>query len=87
MSTGARAEVIKERLGKQPTSASFFKPWHLTAQPQLSFYDRLRLLFGARLFVRFHSPDGECHAACSISAGIYPDWPENDNSTLNGWPK
>jgi hypothetical protein len=62
-------------------------PWFITAQPQLSFYDRLRVLCGVPLFVRFHSPYGNCSAACEISAGVYHDWPANDGSKLNGWPK
>ena len=42
--------------------------WFLESQPRLSFRDRVRLLFGARLRVIFESPDGNCHAACNISA-------------------
>lgn len=63
------------------------KPWHMTSQPMLSFWDRLRLLFGGKLFVRFHSPYGNCSAACNHSAGVYNDWPVNDGSELNGWPR
>lgn len=51
------------------------KPWHLTARPSLSLWDRLRLLFGAHLYVRFNTPDGNCHAACSITHIIQRDWP------------
>lgn len=51
------------------------KPWHFTARPSLKLTDRLRLLFGVPLYVRFESPDGNCHAACHISATVQREWP------------
>lgn len=48
------------------------KRWYLIARPVLSLRDRLRLLFGSRLQVRFDSPDGYCHAACGITARVVP---------------
>jgi len=54
------------------------KSWHLTARPGLSLRDRLRLLVGVPLYVRFTSPDGHCHAACSLSAVVQRDWPDED---------
>ncbi len=44
--------------------------WFLESRPRLSFRDRLRLLFGAPLRVIFESPDGNCHAACNITASV-----------------
>ncbi len=44
--------------------------WFLESQPRLSFRDRVRLLLGAPLCVLFESPDGNCHAACNISASV-----------------
>jgi hypothetical protein len=57
--------------------------WHLTARPVLRFRDRLRLLVGVPLFVRFRSPDGHCHAACEITASVQRDWPA-DADVLHG---
>ncbi len=51
------------------------KPWFIEGSPRLSLRDRLRLLFGVPLFIRFDSPDGECHAACNITATVQHDWP------------
>lgn len=61
------------------------KVWHLTARPKLSVMDCLRLLFGVPLYVRFTSPDGECHAACHITAAVQRDWPV-DESTVTVKP-
>lgn len=44
--------------------------WFLETQQRLSFRDRVRLLFDAPLRVIFESPDGNCHAACDISASV-----------------
>lgn len=46
------------------------KFWHITGSPQLSFLDRLCLLFGVPLYVRFISPNGECNAACTLEAKV-----------------
>ncbi len=73
------------------------KPWHLTTQPQLSVMDRLLLLFGRRrLFVRFYTPDGQCHAACRIEAAVMTSWPAQGEDAMRqrrrwrdpngGWP-
>jgi hypothetical protein len=62
------------------------KRWHLTARPALSFTDRLRLLIGVPLYVRFESPDGDCHAACSISVAVQREWPADHGHILGGWP-
>ncbi len=55
------------------------KPWHMTTQWPLSLRDRLRLLFGVPIFVRFLSPDGDCHAACSLEVSVQYEWPEEPN--------
>lgn len=62
-------------IGTQREGARAVKPWHLTTHLVLSFWDRLRFLFGVPIFVRFYSPDGECHAACEISAAVRRNWP------------
>ena len=54
------------------------KPWHMTGARALSFRERLRLLFGSPIYVRFLSPDGRCHAACSIEVFVQDDWPPPD---------
>lgn len=54
------------------------KRWHLTGQKKLSLVDRLRVLFGAPLFVRFESPNGNCSAACGIAVRVQRDWPSDD---------
>lgn len=63
------------------------KPWWITAQPQLRLRDRIRLLVGVPLIVRFSSPDGQCHAACSLSVGVQRGWPANDGQALTSWPR
>lgn len=40
--------------------------WYLMTWRRLSLKDRLRVLFGCPLVVRFTSPDGACHAACDL---------------------
>lgn len=62
------------------------KPWHITARPVISLADRLRILVGVPLFVRFTSPDGDCHAACNLSVVVQRGWPENTHAMLGGWP-
>lgn len=52
--------------------------WHLTARPTLTLTERLRVLFGVPLYVRFTSPDGNCHAACHITASVQREWPDDD---------
>jgi hypothetical protein len=52
--------------------------WYLIARPSLRLWDRLRLLAGVPLFVRFESPDGRCHAACHITASVERDWPDTE---------
>ena len=59
------------------------KGWHLTASTTLSFADRLRLLFGVPLFIRFTSPDGNCHAACKLSVSVQRSWPSDPDL----WPE
>jgi hypothetical protein len=49
--------------------------WHLTTYRVLSLWDRLRVLVGVPVFARFVSPDGNCHAACSITVTVQRDWP------------
>jgi hypothetical protein len=57
------------------------KPWHLTACVTLPWRDRWRVLLGVPIFVRFVSPDGACHAACSIEHVVQRDWPIGKEST------
>jgi hypothetical protein len=45
-------------------------PWYMYGERTLSFSDRLRLLLGATLYVRFDSPNGDCNAACNFSHQI-----------------
>lgn len=49
--------------------------WTLTGYRVLGWKDRLRVLFGARIFYRFESPNGECHAACRIALRVQSEWP------------
>ena len=58
------------------------KRWYLLGTASLSFWDRVRLLFGYKLHIGFYSPSGECSAACeniwSVDKEEYPsqnlDW-------------
>lgn len=58
----------------------------MTAQPTLRLRDRVRLLLGVPLFVRFTTPDGNCHAACGLSVEVRRGWPPNTSAALSGWP-
>lgn len=51
------------------------KPWFMLDCPRISWRDRLRLLLGVPLWVRFDSPDGECHAACSVDVFVQREAP------------
>ncbi len=42
------------------------KPWFLKTQVRLTWRQLLALACGARLAIAFHSPDGNCHAACRL---------------------
>ena len=61
------------------------KRWHLTAKRTLRLQDRLRVLFGVPLYVRFTSPDGQCHAACDLAVVVQRAWPADDEC-LGGVP-
>lgn len=54
------------------------KRWTLTTRVSFGLMDRVRLLLGLPVVVRFESPDGECHAAYGISARVQLDWPSDD---------
>lgn len=58
------------------------KPWWMTTYLRLSLRDRLRVLFGVPVFVRFLSPDGNCHAACDLSSAVQREWPANSPESL-----
>lgn len=62
----------------KPLPVPVAKPWHMTGARVLSFRERLRLLCGTPIFARFLSPDGRCHAACSIEFFVQDDWPPPD---------
>jgi len=46
------------------------KPWFIWGQREISALDRIKLLLGWRLYVRFDSPSGQCSAACDLSHKI-----------------
>lgn len=48
------------------------KAWFMRTTWDLSFWDRVRLLFGRRLFISFDSPSGDCSAGCELSYAIVP---------------
>lgn len=45
-------------------------PWYLLSPTCLTWWDKLRLLLGWKLFVRFDAPSGQCSAACKNSWAI-----------------
>jgi hypothetical protein len=59
------------------------KPWHLTTYRIFTWRERLRILFGARVYARFTTPDGHCHGACDIALHVRDDreWPADGE-----WP-
>lgn len=54
------------------------KRWNLTSYRTLSWRDRLRVLFGGRIYMRFESPNGECNGACGIAVRVQQDWPSDE---------
>jgi hypothetical protein len=46
------------------------KPWFIKTHRTLGWRDRLRVLLGQPIRLRFDSPDGECHAACSLTISV-----------------
>lgn len=82
---GLQAALLRQRSPTTPDP----RPWQLTTRPALRLWDRLRLLVGVPLFVRFTSPDGACHAACALSLAVQREWPaEADvlDELPAGWP-
>lgn len=53
------------------------KRWHLTSYRRLGWLDRLRVLFGGRIYMRFESPNGECSAACRMAMRVQGEWPSD----------
>ena len=43
------------------------RPWFIWGERELTIRERVRLLLGARLYVRFDAPSGQCSAACDLS--------------------
>jgi len=43
------------------------RPWFMWGERPLTFWERLRLLLGEKLYVRFDAPSGRCSAACELS--------------------
>lgn len=54
------------------------RPWHITGARVLTLGERLRVLFGTRVYARFRTPDGQCHAGCEIDFFVQRDWPRED---------
>jgi hypothetical protein len=46
------------------------KNWYMWDERPLTKLDKLRLLLGWKMFVRFTSPTGQCDATCSLSHQI-----------------
>lgn len=74
-----KGDPIEVRLRSgQPASKD--RPWSYKSTLRLSFVDRVKLLLGlATVCVRFRSPDGDLHAACSIDSVV-------SGETLPAWP-
>lgn len=51
------------------------KPWYMISSPPIRWRDRLRILLGFPVWVRFNSPDGNCHAACSFQIFVQRECP------------
>ncbi len=75
---------------KNNKNESGIKPWFIYGQRALSLCDRLKILLGFKLYVRFDSPNGECSAACSLSHHISRravdkiEWPNDTRLTGEG---
>ena len=71
-------------------------PWYLQAQlggnrgfsrdRRLTIWQRVRILFGAPITVVFRSPDGKCHAACSMHFGPCRDWFDDEDALAGRLP-
>lgn len=49
--------------------------WQLTGRVDIRWRDVVALIFGRRLYIRFVSPNGECHAACELQSFVQREWP------------
>lgn len=66
----ATAEELQAAVEGRPLPPTSEKPWFLWGQRELSLLDKIKLLFGWKLYVRFDSPYGNCSAACDLSHQI-----------------
>ncbi len=59
------------------------KPFYLEQVAPLTFRQKVALLFGARLHIRFDCPNSICDASCHLSWGVekdgQTDWMRDDN--------
>lgn len=54
--------------------------WWMVRRFTVPLRERLAILFGRPVYVRFLSPDGRCHGACSVEVKVQPTWPDE-------WPQ
>lgn len=61
-----KAICLGERLVLKKTANA----WYLISPTCLTWWDKLRLLLGWKLYVRFDSPNGQCSAGCDHSWAV-----------------
>jgi len=77
----------KSELAASNCSGTVLDPWFLWGQRSLSLVEKIKLLCGWKLYVRFDAPSGQCSAACTFRHQITRDkyeevkWPNCDSTT------
>lgn len=62
--------IEAEIVGISPVGLREPKPWFIKHRRKLTLTERLRVLAGVPVVVRFDSPDGNCHAACNLTISV-----------------
>ena len=53
-----------------PESGKWSPPWFIWGERELTIADKIKLLLGWKIYVRFDAPSGQCSAACDLSHQI-----------------
>ena len=63
--------ITTDATGSAPVDVQrLVRPWYLISPTCLTWWDKLRLLLGWKLYVRFDAPNGQCSAACDHSWAV-----------------
>jgi hypothetical protein len=56
------AEIRARQILEGPNS----QPWFMWTENKLSLRDRIKILFGWKIYTRFDAPSGQCSAGCEM---------------------